>query len=439
MKLKKGIFFLSFFLLCLPVFADEGWRYVSPMPHPRYGHDATLGHDGRIYVMGGFVWYTRQGLYSNLAYDPRNDTWTYLEPVPGWYQDPNVFMFLDAEAGFWRYAHKQNGKDGYYRVQKLGTKEYEIKRISSDKLRNTNVERQGDGVAIVTAKDGLIYWTGGNGKGRGHGENLVLPYDPVNKKWPEAVPKRVYRSPFASGNLTVFKTNVPPMLDRRIDHEAVVTTDGKIYVMGGRKYGRVKDQYGNIAGTEGHVLDTVECYDPEKNAWEYVKPMSSSRFLFAAVVGRDDKIYVFGGASKQGESGASGVLSAVEVYDPKTNGWSFRKPMPEARDSHAGVLAADGKIYLLGGSAGGLNPPLRDILIYDPAGDTWKHGPPMNLPRSTLAAVATPEGKIYAIGGTDAGAYENRKLLNVFLPEKAELYTGQVQSTVEVLDIYQLK
>jgi hypothetical protein len=63
----------------------------------------------------------------------------------------------------------------------------------------------------------------------------------------------------------------------------------------------------------------------------------------------------------------------------------------------------------------------------------------MNLPRSTLAAVATPEGKIYAIGGTDAGAYENRKLLNVFLPEKAELYTGQVQSTVEVLDIYQLK
>jgi hypothetical protein len=439
MKPKKGIFFLIFFSLCLPVLADEGWRSVSPMPHPRYGHDASLGLDGNIYVMGGFVWYTHDGMYTNLVYNPRKDNWNYLEPVPGWITEGH-YMSKNPDNDLWEALKPIRGVPNSYKVIAPAVREGQLREgIPLNKLRNTDLLRQGDGVAIVTGKDGLIYWTGGNGKGRGYGENLVLPYDPVTKKWPEAVPKRVYRSPFASGNLTVFKTNVPPMLDRRIDHEAVVTRDGKIYVIGGRKYGRVKDQYGNIAGTEGHVLDTVECYDPEKNAWEYVKPMSSSRFLFAAVVGRDDKIYVFGGASKQGESGASGVLSAVEVYDPKTNAWSFRKPMPEARDSHAGVLAADGKIYLLGGSAGGLNPPLRDVLIYDPAGDTWKHGPPMNLPRSTLAAVATPEGKIYAIGGTDAGAYENRKLLNVFLPEKAELYTGQVQSTVEVLDIYQLK
>ncbi len=61
----------------------------------------------------------------------------------------------------------------------------------------------------------------------------------------------------------------------------------------------------------------------------------------------------------------------------------------------------------------------------------------MNIPRSTLAAVATPDGKIYAIGGTDAGAYKTREKLNFFLPKKAELYSGKLQKTVEVLDLNQ--
>jgi hypothetical protein len=51
--------------------------------------------------------------------------------------------------------------------------------------------------------------------------------------------------------------------------------------------------------------------------------------------------------------------------------------------------------------------------------------------------VATPDGKIYAIGGTDVGAYgKSRNEINFFLPEKLKLYTGKVQNTVEVLDIY---
>ena len=61
----------------------------------------------------------------------------------------------------------------------------------------------------------------------------------------------------------------------------------------------------------------------------------------------------------------------------------------------------------------------------------------MNLPRAVLAAVATPDGKIYAIGGTDVGAYENKAKLNKLLPGKFEFYTGKVQDSVEVLDIFE--
>ena len=59
----------------------------------------------------------------------------------------------------------------------------------------------------------------------------------------------------------------------------------------------------------------------------------------------------------------------------------------------------------------------------------------MRKHRALFAAVSTPDGKIYAIGGTDVGAHEGNRTLNIFLPKSAELDTGQVQKTVEVLDI----
>ena len=183
------------------------------------------------------------------------------------------------------------------------------------------------------------------------------------------------------------------------------------------------------------VTETLECYDPQTNMWEYKRPMKVKRFLFAAVVGRDGKIYVFGGRDSLGPAGSSKTYDTTDVYDPKTDSWSIRSPMPLPREAHAGVLAIDGRIYIMGGESGWKKPPVKDVFIYDPAIDKWQKGPKMNLPRSTLAAVATPDGKIYAIGGTDVGAYKKRYTLNFFLPKKIEFYTGKVQDTVEVLDI----
>ena len=183
------------------------------------------------------------------------------------------------------------------------------------------------------------------------------------------------------------------------------------------------------------VSNTMECYDPRTNSWEYKKPLSSVRMRFAAVVGPDDKIYVFGGAEGMANIDATPVLNTTEVYDPKTDSWTLRKPMPESREAHAAVLGSDGKIYVLGGASSVPTPPLNDVFIYDPLFDSWTRGPKMNVPRAVLAAVATPDGKIYAIGGTDIGAYSGRKKLNFFLPKEHEFYTGKVQDTVEVLDI----
>jgi N-acetylneuraminic acid mutarotase len=61
-------------------------------------------------------------------------------------------------------------------------------------------------------------------------------------------------------------------------------------------------------------LSSVERYDPEKNAWEAVAPMSTARDASAAAV-VDGKLYVMGGYDRQNR------LSSVEQYDPVKDEW----------------------------------------------------------------------------------------------------------------------
>jgi N-acetylneuraminic acid mutarotase len=441
MKLIRIILFCFVLLAVMPIWVYAGWQYVAPMPNQRYGHDATLGQDGRVYVMGGMAINDsllrkyNNGRYSNLVYDPTKDAWKVLEPVPGWIHT-NYFSTYDPEKDQWDDVKAIPSNTDHYIVLAPLKRKGQVIKIPPERLRKTDCQRQGDGVAIVTGKDGRIYWIGGQGSWMGHGEDIVLEYDPVQSRWTEASPKRVYYSAHAWRERTVFKARIPPMNERRIDHAAAITRDGKIFVMGGRReelVNKLRDEWVGTGKIE--VTNTVECYDPRKNKWEYKKPMTTERFLFAAVVGPDDRVYTFGGM----EGYFTKTLDTTEVYDPETDTWAARKPMPEPRYANAAALGADGKIYVMGGSAGEKSPPVRDVFVYDPINDTWQKGPSMNLPRSTLAAVSTPDGKIYAIGGTDVGAYKNRERLNFLLPKGKELYDGRIQDTVEVLDIYQSK
>jgi len=434
------MFFFMFSVDCI----GAEWKYVAPMPNGRYGHDVALGHDGKIYVMGGAVYNYKlirkynNGEFSNLVYDPVKNIWKVLEPVPGIINSPDKYNYYDINEKSWIAVKTIKEFPGCYRAFWPKKQIDRIIQIPPEKLRNTNFHRQGDGAAIAVGKDGRIYWTGGKGWWMGHGENIVLPYDPVKMKWPETIRKFVEQTSISCRVKTVHLAGIPPMLERRFDHEAVSLPDGRIFVLGGYHEILKKNRANQLTGAGvTEFLNSIECYDPLKNTWEFKMPMSRRRILFAAVLGRDNKIYIFGGGDKSDKTtGKRLVYNTTEVYDPETDTWGYLAPMPEPRFSVSGALGADGRIYIMGGSQGQRgSPPLKDVFIYDPVADTWEKGPSMQLPRSTLAAVSTPDGKIYAIGGTDAGAYKFKHAINYFLTkDKDKLYDGKVQETVEMLD-----
>jgi N-acetylneuraminic acid mutarotase len=186
-------------------------------------------------------------------------------------------------------------------------------------------------------------------------------------------------------------------------HVAAAELNGKIYMFGGFKY--------PDAGKPGwQPIDNAWEYDPAKDAWRALAPMPTKRGSPNAVV-HGGKIYVIGGGSMHPGSKDAFVHPARphrafdtnEVYDPATNTWEKRSPLPTARN-HAAAGMVNNKIYIIGGRVGAvfITGGARGVDLveeYDPATDQWgRLMAPMPTPRSAVAW-GTYGGKIYVAGG----------------------------------------
>jgi N-acetylneuraminic acid mutarotase len=237
---------------------------------------------------------------------------------------------------------------------------------------------QATGELLGAAVNGRLYATQGLLPGF-KPAGLVYEYDPGGDAWMQKKP-----------------------MPHPLHHAAVAVRNGKMYLFGGFDL--------PASGPPGWnpVHDAWE-YDPATDGWRALAPMPTARGASAAaVVG--GKFYVIGGAGPMPDATAPTLrprqpqrsLGTVEEYDPATNTWRARSPLPTPCN-HMGAETVDGKIYVIGGRLSGafiigLPGNINLVQAYDPASDSWVTKAPMPTPRSGLNT-APLNGIIYAAGG----------------------------------------
>ncbi len=216
----------------------------------------------------------------------------------------------------------------------------------------------------------------------------------------------------------------------------IAVHQNKIYVIGGQN-----DTNGfntpNYYYQTAVVTGVNEVYDPVTNTWETKTPMPTPRnYLQANVV--DGKIYLIGGQHQAELEFPSGKVAEhssnlTEVYDPETDTWTSMAAIPNTVYGYASV-AANEKIYIISGW--GVTSPLSNLVqIFDPKTNSWSLGKPIPVPVNQAAAGATTgtmsPKRIYVIGGRPytTGGGEGSNITQIYDPETDTWTNGTDMST----------
>jgi hypothetical protein len=363
---------------------------MTPLPEARHFHRAGIDATGRVYAWAGVV-----GAAAAEAPGVRERS----------------LVFLDPDRGVWELGPAAPAFKSRVRVKvttnQPGPPTWKDKDETYD-LRNEYPPGVG--------ANGRMYWFSRVGP---------IWFDSERRAWTQGEPplrQQGYRIPSGEAVEGRWLSSV-----NRWNRQNSVTAagpDGRLYLAGGvgqRQFSLPPEQ----PGSRGHeevisLLDSLEIFDPATLTWSAGAPMLQPRQVFAGVFGADGRLYVFGGyghtgriSRRPGEDdtgyaarrekmlGLDEALTSVEAYDPKTDSWTARAPLPEGRHDMGAALGADGRIYVVGGAERFSAPePTDTVFVYDPSRDVWERGPSLNHARYHHAVVSDANGRLYAIGGT---------------------------------------
>lgn len=146
-------------------------------------------------------------------------------------------------------------------------------------------------------------------------------------------------------------------------------------------------------------------YNPSADTWTIKNPMPTPRTSFA-IASCQNKIYVIGGViSSNPNSGDIITCSINEVYDPLTDTWETKAPMPTSR-SYMEANTVNNRVYVIGGRMGAQYTTSALNQVYDPTTDSWSTNAPIPYQVVNYAS-AVIENKIYVVGGQDEFLNEN--------------------------------
>lgn len=170
----------------------------------------------------------------------------------------------------------------------------------------------------------------------------------------------------------------------------------------GPAFGVIKGKVYVVSGaTTSAIVTSNEAYDVAKNTWTTGAPIPTARYVPASAVVKNI-LYVIGGCNSQCAVGG-GATNVVEAYNPATDSWSEKSPIPVAIDSVYAV-ASKNIIYVVGGYVQGPGR-VPTLYSYNPATDTWVQLASMNVGRSNPATGVL--GGIIVAGGFGNGGTTN--------------------------------
>jgi N-acetylneuraminic acid mutarotase len=166
----------------------------------------------------------------------------------------------------------------------------------------------------------------------------------------------------------------------------------------------------------GYNSSKTLSYDPNTNTWTTLA--DSPRQGFFQAVALNGKIYLIGGTP----GGLVSYYSQCSVLDPSA-GWSHLPSLPIAR-SGAAVVAEGGDIYVIGGAASPSDLPTNTVYKFSTQSSSWSILPSMPTNRNNAEAVSH-NGNIYVIGGYPQSGMDGQV---GFKPSPFERYQISVSS-----------
>jgi len=292
---------------------SDTWTAVKPMSTARVSH--TVGgvteDDGRyfLYAVGGW----NDGSASLRVvekYDLTNDIWEDVEPMLEERKEHAVGVV----------THSNDQKQYLYAVGGVVQSQYSTLSVlkynhttdSWGAVANMQTARKRLGVGVVTHSNDqkqYMYAVGGYNSSNRQLQS-VERYDPTNDTWTQVAPISEKREGLAVGVLT--------------------EADGEQYLYA-------------VGGYDGiNFLDSVERYDPRNDVWTQVQSMATERrqHTVGVVTESDGRQYLYaaGGWNYDESTTTTHTLATVERYDPDKNSWTPVAPMSKERFGLARTL-----------------------------------------------------------------------------------------------------
>lgn len=130
--------------------------------------------------------------------------------------------------------------------------------------------------------------------------------------------------------------------------------------------------------------------------WRPAAPLPNPRNHGGGSVSQG-RLYAVSG--RHGWDEVAGDDPALDAFDPATDSWTSRAPIPEPRSEigSATIALPDGRVLTVAGSITGKRPS-SDVLVYDPRQDRWSALTPLPIPLKGVIAVSIGSKLIVTTG-----------------------------------------